>query len=453
VTRRLLLGYLALTLLVLASLEIPLGIANARGERADLTNKVEHDAVTLSTLVQDAVRAPTPRAVAAVAAIARRYARDTGGRVVVVDRRGRSVIDTGDAAPRDFSSRPEIARALGGATATGARHSDTLGTDLLYVAVPVAASGAIHGAVRVTYAMSAVDQRVRDYWFRLAGIAAVVLAAAALAGVALSRSIVRPLRGVEAAAVAAGEGDLSARAPVDGPEEVRALAHVFNETAAKLETLLRSQEDFVADASHQLRTPLTALRLRLENLERDVAPEGTATLDAALAETERLAGLVDGLLALARAGAADAPAVAVDARAALEERADAWSAFAAERGVGLALAGDGGRVRAAPGRLDQVLDNLIENALMVSPEGSTIRLRAERREGVVELHVVDEGPGLSRQDRERAFDRFWRGRGDADGSGLGLAVVRRLVEADDGRAELREAPGGGVDAVVMLRPA
>jgi two-component system OmpR family sensor kinase len=121
--------------------------------------------------------------------------------------------------------------------------------------------------------------------------------------------------------------------------------------------------------------------------------------------------------------------------------------------VGLALAGDGGRVRAAPGRLDQVLDNLIENALMVSPEGSTIRLRAEGREGVVELHVVDEGPGLSRQDRERAFDRFWRGRGDADGSGLGLAVVRRLVEADDGRAELREAPGGGVDAVVVLRPA
>ncbi len=109
--------------------------------------------------------------------------------------------------------------------------------------------------------------------------------------------------------------------------------------------------------------------------------------------------------------------------------------------------------RAGAGRLEQVVDNLLSNALEVSPRGRAVRLVAERgRRAVVQLHVVDEGPGLTAVERERAFDRFWRGRRDGSGSGLGLAIVKRLVEADDGTVELREAESGGVDAVVTLRP-
>jgi signal transduction histidine kinase len=100
-----------------------------------------------------------------------------------------------------------------------------------------------------------------------------------------------------------------------------------------------------------------------------------------------------------------------------------------------------------------VLDNLLSNALDVSPPGARIRLGARRDAEWVELHVVDEGPGLTAEERERAFDRFWRGGRGSDGSGLGLAIVKRLVESDDGRVELRPADPHGIDAVVRLRPA
>jgi signal transduction histidine kinase len=169
---------------------------------------------------------------------------------------------------------------------------------------------------------------------------------------------------------------------------------------------------------------------------------------------ERLAGLVEGLLALARSDASEERPDALDLRPIVAARADAWSALAEERGVTLETAAEERVVaRAAPVRLEQVLDNLLSNALDHSPAGSKIRLESRRDGDWVELHVVDEGPGLTAEERERAFDRFWRGGGGLDGSGLGLAIVKRLVEADDGRVELRAVRPHGIDAVVRLRPA
>lgn len=455
-TNRLLLGYLAITVLVLAVLEIPLGITYARNERADLTTKVERDAVALGSLSQDALESRSRTDLPPLRRLAERYAAETGARAVVVGRRGTALVDTSPEFEegRDFSTRPEVAQALAGEVATGVRESATLGESILYVAVPVASRGRVLGAVRITYPTSRVDARITRYWLVLLAIAGVVVAAAGLVGLLLARSITRPLRHVERAAEAVGRGDLAARAPAEGPDEVRDLAHVFNETAAKLEGLLHSQEAFVADASHQLRTPLTALRLRLENLESDVAERGRGSLVGALAEVERLSGLVDGLLALARSDASEERAGALDLRGVVDSRSEAWSALAAERGVSLEAAANGRVVaRAAPDRLDQVVDNLLSNALDVSPPGSRIRLEARRGGDWVELHVVDEGPGLGAEERERAFDRFWRGGGGSDGSGLGLAIVKRLVAADDGQVELRPADPHGIDAVVRLRPA
>ena len=170
----------------------------------------------------------------------------------------------------------------------------------------------------------------------------------------MSRWIARPLGKLEEAAAAAGGGDLSARAPVDsGPPEVKTLAAGFNDMVARLEELIDSQEAFVADASHQLRTPLTALRLRLENLERDVTPSGRDDVESALAEVARLSRLVDGLLALARADRAPAAVEDVDVAATVEERLAAWSALAAERDVRLEPAvRDGVVARATLGRLE-----------------------------------------------------------------------------------------------------
>jgi len=455
-SRRLLASYLSLALFVLLVLEIPLGVFYQRNALTALEDKVERDAVNIASIADGLLPAPTPGAQRALENLALTYGRRTSGRVIVVDVHGRLLVDssTRRPLPRSFASRPEVATALSGAIATGTRYSQTLHTKLLYVAVPVAAAGEVNGAVRITYPTSAVDHRVYHYWLILAAVGAVVLGVVALVGVLLARSTTRPLLQLGEAVAAAGAGDLASRAPTDtGPPEVRELARAFNEMAAQLERLVESQQAFVADASHQLRTPLTALRLRLENLERDVAPPGRAELEGALAEVERLGRLVEGLLALARADAGVLPEETVDLERAVGERVGAWRALAEEREVELVGDADGARTaRASPERLGQVLDNLLANALEVSPRGGSIRLAARPSADWVELHVVDQGPGMAPEERAHAFDRFWRASGEGSGFGLGLAIVRRLVVADGGEVELREAPGGGLDAVVRLRP-
>jgi signal transduction histidine kinase len=285
-------------------------------------------------------------------------------------------------------------------------------------------------------------------------VALVVLTVVAVAGSALARSVTRPLWGLERATAALANGDLDARAPTgEGAPELRCLAAAFNDMAARLARLVSAQRAFVADASHQLRTPLTALRLRLENLEPALSSDGDG-LRAAIAETGRLARLVDGLLVLARAEATTTIRESVDLAAVMAERRATWSPLTVEQGVELIVQpGPAERVWALPGAVDQVLDNLLANALRVAPAGSRILVAAGRVGNRVELHVIDQGPGMTAEQSERAFDRFWRaGPPDAEGTGLGLAVVRQLVDASGGTTELRPAQGGGLDAVVSLRP-
>jgi signal transduction histidine kinase len=455
VTRRLLLGYLGITLFVLVALEVPLGIQNQRTERRDLTAKVEHDAVAIASLAEDAILSGSTAQLRPVAARVYSYANSTSGRVVIVDRGGFARIDTSAriAGTERFTSRPEIASALRGIVASGTRYSKTLKERLLYVAVPIASGGLVHGAVRITYPLSTVDARIVRYWLLLAAIAAVVLLVAALLGFATARFVARPLRQLEHAAAEVGAGQLDVRAPENaGPAEVRSLAAVFNEMVSRLGRLLRSQGEFVADASHELRTPLTALQLRLENLERSVTPPGRADLDAALREVVRLSDMVEGLLALARADAA--PSGPIDIAVVVADRVATWQPLAHERGVALVAEPAGvATARAAHDRVAQIIDNFVANALDAAPRGSTVTVLTRLTDEVVEVRVRDEGPGLTPEDRARAFDRFWRTRSDGGGSGLGLAIVRKLAEADAATVCLEEAPGGGIDAVARLRRA
>ena len=453
-SRRLLLSYLSLTLFVLVVLEIPLAFSYARNERHDLAAKVERDAVALGTLAEDALENTGAVDQARLKTVLEGYARSTGGRVVVVDSRGIGIADTNPPVPgtRSFASRPEFQRALRGDVATGTRHSDTLGTNLLYVAVPVASGGTVHGAIRITYPTSVIDARVHRYWLMLAAIAAVVLAAASLVAIRFARTTVRPLAKLERAAASAGAGDLEARAPVEGPPEIRSLARRFNEMVARLDELLRSQQEFVADASHELRSPLAALRLGFENLEREVGPDSRPTLELVARELERLSRAVEALLALARADRSPSAPVQVGVGAVVDERIELWSPLCEERGVSLVSRVEPGlTAHATPGQLDSVLDNLLANALEVSPAGGTITLSALQVDEWAEIKVSDEGPGMSTEDLSRAFDRFWRAGGESEGSGLGLAIVRRLVTADGGEVELRPGTMAGIDAVVRLR--
>jgi signal transduction histidine kinase len=220
---------------------------------------------------------------------------------------------------------------------------------------------------------------------------------------------------------------------------------------------MSAQRIFVADASHQLRTPLTALRLSLDNIADGVDDDFVREdVEQATAEVVRMSRLVNDLLVLARAEAKVTAAEPLALREVIEERFAVWRPAADERGVTITLRGvvDGRLlVQASPGNLDQVLDNVLSNALEVSPEGATITVRLETRGDEVELSVLDEGPGMSDAEKSRAFDRFWRGQGltGRSGSGLGLAVVRQLVSDDGGTVTLRDAPGGGLCVTLTLR--
>ena len=194
--------------------------------------------------------------------------------------------------------------------------------------------------------------------------------------------------------------------------------------------------------------------MRLENLEGEIAgPNGRRDLEAAHAEALRLARLVTGLLELARAEDAAQPDVAIELAPVVASGVERWR----ELGSGCRHCPSpsisvppGLRVRAASDRLGQVLDNLLANAFAVSPKGSTIDLIARGAGDQDELRVSDQGPGLSQEDKARAFDRFWRGHESGGGSGLGLAIVRRLVERDGGSVGLSDAPGGGLEVIVRL---
>ena len=271
-----------------------------------------------------------------------------------------------------------------------------------------------------------------------------------------------PVRDLEHVADRLAAGDLAA-APVDaGPPEVRALADSVNDMAGRLSVLVDAQRAFVANASHELRTPLTALRLQLENLQHfeetgvDTAQidAGTraAQIDAAAVEVARLARLVDGLLGLARAEGARPERVVVDVAAEARDRVDVWSPLAEEQGIHLVLDLNGAApAPAVPNAVTQVLDNLLANAIEVAPPASEVRVQVRTVGDHVELHVIDTGPGLTDEERPRAFDRFWRGPSAASGgAGLGLAIVAQLAAAPGGDATLLPADGTGVDARVRF---
>jgi signal transduction histidine kinase len=449
VTRRLLLGYLTAVVIVLLVLEIPLAIFYQQRETGRLTVAVERDATVLAGHYEDALElrtSPDPTA-------AFDYARRTGVRVVVVDKAGISLIDTSGRAGRDFSTRPEIKTALSGARSEGTRHSNTLNTGLMYVAVPVASGANVYGAVRLTLDTKAVNALVHGYWLGLIGVAVVVLIAMAGIGWAIARSMTRPLRHLNRAAARFATGDLTTTDPQPGaPPEIAALEATMNTMAQRLERLLAEHREFVADASHQLRTPLTALRLRLENMQSSSGtPDDAEDLTAAIEETNRLAGLVGDLLQFARAEEIAAPET-VDLVQLAADRVDTWSAIADVADVALDFTSPNGPVfvSAVRGGVEQILDNLIDNALTAAPPGTHVTVTVVRGRTDHHFTIADEGAGLSDDLKARALDRFWRSDHSEPGTGLGLPIASALARASRGSLFLDDSPAGGLAVSVTL---
>lgn len=437
--------------LVLAVVALGVPLASTLADRVDteVRSEARGQADVVAASASDLVRPPQTDELQTLATTAARAVR---GRVVVVDARGQLLADSAGAdVGRSYRTRPEIASALQGRTEQLERVSDTLGEDLLATAVPVVQQGRPVGAVRITQSTDAVDRAVRRQWLGLALVGLLVVLLGLAVGWVLAGGVARPVRRLDDAARRVAEGDLSARARVEGSAEQQSLARTFNDMTERLGRLLESQREFVADASHQLRTPLAGLRLRIEAAaaETDEA-SAREELRAAERELDRLAQMVAELLELSRAGERELPGETLDLGEAVERTAARWERTAEDRGQRVVTRHEADRAAwAAQADLDRILDALVENALHYSPDATTVAVVATH-DGV---DVLDEGAGIDSAEAESVFERFHRGtagRRGPTGTGLGLPIARELARRWGGDVTLERRPEGGTAARVRL---
>ncbi len=284
------------------------------------------------------------------------------------------------------------------------------------------------------------------------------LAVALLVGGFLFRSIIHPLQQLTAASQAIARGDLSARAPVRGADEVAQLARAFNQMAENLARAEEARRNQTADLAHELRTPLTVLQGTLEAMVDRVYPADPENLLAALAQVRTLSRLVEDLRLLSQADAGEltlhkAP---LDLGRFLEEVLEAHRSVAQERGISLSLERPAALplVLADRDRLAQVMGNLLSNALRHTPPEGRITVRLTDRGRDVVVAVADNGPGVPPKDLPHLFERFWRRdpsrQRATGGSGLGLSIARHIVEAHGGHIWAEPTPGGGLTVAFAL---
>ena len=457
-TRRTLAAFLGLTLALLIGVVVPLGVMSANHERQAFTDRTVSAASTVASAAEEQL-ADHERGSPVLGTLSYRPALIGNDEFAVYGTDGRVVIP----GPAQLRVTPaQVAAALAGQTVQTWQEDPQ---DGLLVLRPAYSGSRIVGATAVQRAAAPLNERIAGLWFGLAltGLAAILLATTL--SIALARWVGRPLRRLEATADSFGAGELTVRAPtLQGPPETRHLAATFNDMAGRLEALIGSHRTLVADISHQLRTPLAALRLRLELLHDDVDSTAAGELDGALGEIARLSRLVDGLLAVARAENTQPAPVPVDLAQLVSERVAIWSPLAQERQIRLLASSGHASVAATPGHLEQVLDNLLANALDVTPAEGQITVSVRRHHDRVRMEVVDSGPGMTPAQRDQAFRRFWtqpadspsgesRPRDGSSSSGLGLAIVHRLITVDGGTIQLTNIPGLGLAVQIDLHAA
>jgi two-component system, OmpR family, sensor kinase len=441
---RLVLSFAYLLFLAVAALGVPLAVNIERRAQDELEARLASSGQVIASSVTDLLesdnRAGQLRKVVA------EFGREVQADVEVTTKDGEIAASSGNVSSDvDISDRPEIAHVLGGASDGATTVGEGPEGDALFVAVPVVKEGEVIGAVRIMEDLSELDSTVLRSRLILGAVGGFVVIGGLAVAWALASSLARPLRNLANTAERLGSGDLGARAEEQGASDITAVAHAMNAMASEVSAGVEAQRDFVANASHQLRTPLTGLRIRLEAIAGDEGPAGKSA-EAALKEVDRLAELVDDLLVLARTTARDTDPVAVDLSACTTDAVERWKPRARARSheVNERVAASV-EVCADPIDVSGVLDNLLENAIAYCPEGSRIDVEVGSMNGEARLVVKDNGPGISGDDKERVFERFYRGRvgrGAGPGSGLGLAIVREIAERWGGRAEIDSSAEG-----------
>jgi len=457
VTRRIVLALLALTATVLVAAVIPLALKAAAHERDAFVEEASSTARSVAAIAAERLsgHAANPALSAALLSAARQH-----DELVVLDSAGHVVDSQG--VPRDAWKQLAVEAAERGAPTT------EMTKDRVIAVEPVWNNAKLNrppiGTVVLERPTAMLNQNITDLWLYLVLLGGAAMAAAAAVAVYFARWVSKPLARLDTAARQIADGELTVRARTgSGPPELRRMAATFNMMAGRLETLVHGHRAMLADVSHQLRTPLTALRLRLDLLAADSGPTAAAELAGAQEEIARLSRLVDGLLATARAESMTEQPETTDVVAAVAERVAAWQPVADGHDVKIVVEtaappdvdkepkegrdADRPQVALGAGHLEQILDNLLDNAIdAIGDNGGFVRVSVAGSPSGTTLTVADDGPGMTPQERSRAFLRFTSG--SQSGTGLGLAIVHRLVTANGGTIRLADTPGGGLTVMV-----
>jgi signal transduction histidine kinase len=315
----------------------------------------------------------------------------------------------------------------------------------LVVTVPVIAGGSVQGLVRTAEPLSAGASRVRLVWLQLSALAGAALVLSAVAASALGRRLTRPLERLGRDAARIGEGDFTVKPAPTGLPEIDSVGLNLSRTAERVSSLFAREQAFTADASHQLRSPLTGLRLTLEAELAHPRPDAREAVTQALGDVERLEKTIDDLLNLARDTAT--PRAAVDLGEVLDDLDHRWHETFARAGRRLTV-NHGTRVASptiSAAALSHVLDVLVDNACRHGDGDVVVAARGHR--GAVSVSVTDQGPGVA--EPGTVFDRR---RSAGGGTGIGLALARRLTEAEGGRLRLRDGGEGTTFEVTLPAP-
>ncbi len=275
----------------------------------------------------------------------------------------------------------------------------------------------------------------------------------------LVRRFVNPLADVIYAARDVAGGNLKTRIPMKGPQDLRSLSESFNEMAASLERSDRERRDMLADIAHELRTPLSVIRGRLEGIVDGIYTENGPQVSMALEQTYLLQRLVDDLHLLTLAETRKLPfdKSTVNVVSIIERVLEMFAAEAQEKNISLSFPEQNGNLSASvdPQRFEQVISNLINNALRYVPNAGKVWITANETPDGVRIAVNDNGAGIPDEDLPYIFDRFWRKDKSRSrttgGTGLGLAIAKQLVEAQGGKIQAKNLPEGGLQLVVDLK--
>jgi len=435
-----------LLLLAVAALAVPLALSLADRRTAELAAERDRQ---LAALADAAAMPDSP-----LQRLVDRYYDVYGEGLLIIDSDGRTLASRGlDTA--DGSVAAAATHALVDAPAS--RWAPVLPWDQgrLLATAGVRNDGELVGAVVLAVNPTVAARDVAKGWLWVAVGCLAFLVLAAVVARALTKWVLRPLNGLERAVAEMTEGIAGPPADVAGPPELRHFTSAFNTMSQVVRASLDRQRRLVADASHQLRNPLAAVRLRADTLEDYVAEDGWPTYSSMTAELDRFENLLEQLLRLARAeqvsgsrkvGLSTAAAESTDLADVIEERVAYWQPILDGQDQQLVNRSThpGPAAQLARHDVEQLLDVALENAMRYAGQGTTVTVSTEQTAEAVELVVSDDGAGLPDEDLARAATRFWRRQDDGAGTGLGLAIAAEIAAGHGGTITVDKAPEGGL---------